>query len=724
VRDSFSRWFGVGLILIGGLSALAAQGATAVSAASTGGAYQPVAPTRILDTRDHRGPLGPGASLNLQVAGTARVPAGATAVVLNVTATDTTSAGYLTLYPAGEAAPVASNLNWAAGGTVANLAIVPVGSGGAVTIRNASGRADVLVDLQGYFAPVGSASGYYVPLTPTRIADTRPLSGEPLSGQGLGPRSELSVPVAGHGGVPSDGATAVVLNVTATSTTRAGFLAVYPQGVAWPGTSTLNWTAGETVAGRVVVPLGAGGSVAVYNQSGSTELVVDVSGYFTSAAATPGASLFYPLPPRRMLDTRVDGGTLGTGQSLLAQMAGVGPVAGQASAVVANLTVTDTSASSFLTAGPQPSVANSSDLNWTAGTTAANLDIATLSSSGDLGLYNAYGRADAVVDVFGYFVPNYSTGSAPATCSGLTVAVTNAPSPGGQISVSVQASCPSGTTPAYTFWYQAPGATGWQLGAASISDSTFGYPSRAMVVGTYRILVWASSQAGVFQGVEASAATTVTNNPATNVPDSFAGTCYADGYTSSACLQAVLAAIGAAQAGEGVPALKLPSNFASLSQPLQEFVLADAERVSRGLPAIPGLTQAADKNALLGAQTSSDPNGLQVRGAIGFASVWAEDYGAAGATFDWMYNDGPGSNNEDCTTADSAGCWGHRDNILLNTSSGTWAAPAGYSWVGGAACAPIGGIGYFNSCTLEWVLVPSSSVSYQYSWAQALAAGA
>lgn len=724
MRESFTRWFVVGLMLTGGVLAAAGQGAAPVLAASTGGAYQPVTPTRLLDTRGHGGPLGAGASLTLRVAGTPEVPAGATAVALNVTATNTTSSGYLTLYPAGEAAPLASNLNWSAGETVANLAIVPVGSGGSVTIRNARGSTQVVVDLQGYFAPQGSAGGYYVPLTPSRVADTRPGSGEPDSGRALGPRSVLNIQVSGLGGVPSTGATAVVLNVTATATTAAGFLSVYPQGVAWPGTSTLDWRAGESVAGRVIVPLGPGGMVAVYNLAGSTDVVVDVSGFFTEASATPGASLFYPLPPRRMLDTRVDGGTLRTGQTMVAQMAGIGPIAAQASAVVANLTVTGTNASSFLAAGPSASAPKTSDLNWSAGATASNLDIATLSQGGDLALYNALGRAEAVVDVSGYFVPAGGTGTAAAVCSGLKVTVTNAPSPGGQASVSVQASCPGGTTPAYTFWYQSPGTSGWHLGTTSISNSTFGYPSRAMVVGTYRILVWASSQPGVFQGVEASAATTVTTNPSTNLTDSFAGTCYNDGYTSSSCLGAGLAAIQAAQADEGVPALKLPSDFAGLSQPVQEFVLADAERVSRGLPAIAGLTQAANANALQGASTNSDPNGLGVRGAIGFASVWAEDYGAVAATFDWMYNDGPGSNNLDCTATDSAGCWGHRDNILLNTRAGTWAAPAGYTWVGGAACAPISGISYFNSCTLEWVLVPSSSVSYQYTWSQAVAAGA
>ncbi len=714
----------VGLLITGGALVGVVQGAPTVQAASAGSAYRPVTPLRLLDTRTQGGALTAGANRNLQVADTTRVPASATAVVVNVTATDTSSAGYLTVYPTGLPVPLASNLNWERGQTVANLAVVPVGSGYSITIHNAAGSAEVLVDLQGYFAPVASGLGYYVPLTPARIADTRPQSGEPDAGRTLASNSSLGIQVAGMGGVPAAGATAAVLNVTATDTSGAGFLSVYPAGLAWPGTSSLNWAAGGTVADRVIVPLGAGGKIAVYTNSGPAQVVVDVTGYFTGSATAAGASLFYPVAPRRMLDTRADGGTLRAGQPLVEQLGGVGSIANQASAVVANLTATGTSAASFLSAGPVTSAPTTSDLNWSAGATTANLDIATLGRTGDLALYNSSGTADVILDVSGYFVPTGTTSAAPAVCSGMSVAVTNAPTLGGRIDVSAGASCPSGVTPGYTFWYQAPGSSSWQVGSALVGTPSSGYSGSTLSVGTYRVRVWASSQGGTFQGLVAAASATLTANPSTNLPDSFASTCYNQGYASGACVGAALAAIGAAQVVEGVPALKLPSNFASLSQPIQEFVLADAERISRGLPAIAGLTGAANSNAAQGASQSADPSGLGVPGAIAFASIWAEDYGAAAAAFDWMYNDGPGSNNVDCTTATAPGCWGHRDNILLNTASGAWAPPGGYTWVGGAACVPVSGVSYFNSCTMEWVLVPTGSVAYQYTWAEAVAAGA
>jgi hypothetical protein len=124
------------------------------------------------------------------------------------------------------------------------------------------------------------------------------------------------------------------------------------------------------------------------------------------------------------------------------------------------------------------------------------------------------------------------------------------------------------------------------------------------------------------------------------------------------------------------------------------------------------------------AQANADPDGSDVPGAIAYASNWAEDYGPLGSMFDWMYNDGLGSFNEDCTAANSSGCWVHRDDILLNISSGVMAAPAGYTWVGGTACTAESGVTYLDACALLWVLVPSSSVTYEFTWADAVAMGA
>lgn len=118
-----------------------------------GGSLVPVAPTRLLDTRQSgETPLGPGEARVLAVAGGA-VPEDATAVLLNLTAVAPDAATHLTAWPSGVDRPNASSLNVARGATVANAALVGVGAGGTVTVRNQSGSVDLVVDLVGWVRP-------------------------------------------------------------------------------------------------------------------------------------------------------------------------------------------------------------------------------------------------------------------------------------------------------------------------------------------------------------------------------------------------------------------------------------------------------------------------------------------------------------------------------------------------------------------------------------------
>jgi hypothetical protein len=354
-----------------------------------------------------------GDTLNLTVTG-GSVPTNAAAVVLNVTVTDTSAASYLTLYPAGGALPLASNLNWSAGQTVANLVMVPVGTNGQVSIYDDAGSTDVVVDLEGYFMPPvgGSTAGEYSPLTPTRISDTRPGSGEPNAGQRLGQGGTLNIQVAGAGDVPTTNVAAAVLNVTATDTTASSFLTIYPEGTPQPTTSNLNWLAGRTVANCVIVPVSSNGQVTVFNDFGDADVVVDVSGYFSASAGEPAnASLYRPVVPARVLDTRAGSGapgsgeTLGAGASLSQQLGGFAGIGTDATAVTVNVTVTDTTAPSYLTVYPGGVRPLASTLNWTSGQTVANLALPRLGSSGELTAYNDLGEADVIIDVSGWFAP-------------------------------------------------------------------------------------------------------------------------------------------------------------------------------------------------------------------------------------------------------------------------------------------------------------------------------
>ncbi|MEZ5208527.1 MAG: hypothetical protein R2690_16505 [Acidimicrobiales bacterium] len=142
------------------------------------------------------------------------IPADADAVTLNVTVTNTTAPSFLTIYPNGDTRPLASNLNWSAGGTIANAVTVKVGTGGKIRVYNPTGQVDVIIDAVGYYRTAGGAG--FTSLAPVRIQDSRP-SG-PKSTPRRGRRGRIAIHVAGEGGVPAD-AEAVVVNTTVTNTT-------------------------------------------------------------------------------------------------------------------------------------------------------------------------------------------------------------------------------------------------------------------------------------------------------------------------------------------------------------------------------------------------------------------------------------------------------------------------------------------------------------------------
>ncbi|WP_245205507.1 hypothetical protein [Kitasatospora sp. RG8] len=247
---------------------------------ATGSALTPITPARFLDTRDGTGAaaqrVGPGGVVALQVAGVKGVPAtGVTAVVMNVTAVNPTGPGHVTVYPDGRPLPGVSNLNFEAGQIVANLVTVPVVNG-KVDLRNNAGSVDLIADVTGYYGDSGSA---FSPTTPVRLLDTRNGVGARAGTVGAG--DIVSVPVTAIEGVPATGVTAVVLNVTVTEPTAGSHLIVHPHGTARPDVSNLNFTAGQTRANLVVVPV-VDGRVTLFNHWGSTHVVADLSGYFAA----------------------------------------------------------------------------------------------------------------------------------------------------------------------------------------------------------------------------------------------------------------------------------------------------------------------------------------------------------------------------------------------------------------------------------------------------------
>ncbi|MGW7307575.1 hypothetical protein ACWGI1_18600 [Streptomyces sp. NPDC054835] len=251
----------------------------------TGGTYEPVTPTRLMDTRSglgvRKGKVGPGhgGMVSLQVTGRGGVPAtGVSAVVLNVTATAPTSGSFVAVVPRGTLPDSTSNLNFSAGQTVPNLVVARVGAGGMVSFYNHLGSVDLLADVAGYFTTGPSGSAYH-PVTPTRLMDTRSGLGVPRAKVGAG--RTVTLQVAGTSGIPATGVTAVVLNVTAVAPTAAGFVSVFPDGTVRTSASNLNFTAGTTIPNLVVVPV-VNGKVGFYNKAGSVDLLADVAGYYVS----------------------------------------------------------------------------------------------------------------------------------------------------------------------------------------------------------------------------------------------------------------------------------------------------------------------------------------------------------------------------------------------------------------------------------------------------------
>ncbi len=262
------------------------------------GLYVPVTPARICDTRLGQ-PANPcsgdapaaGGTMTFPVAGEGPVPSsGVAAVIATITAIDPYSGGYLSAYPAGGALPVVSQVSYAPGTITANSVVLPLGKDGQVSLYSSSGAPEIAVDVEGYITdssnPSATGSVIVPAATPVRICDTRlgnpsELSGAALSnceGKTLNAGATLSIQAAGIGGVPAD-ATGVIVNITATDTTASSYLTAWPTGATRPDTSIFDWSAGETLAGGAVLPVGSNGQVSLYNYAGSADVIVDVVGW-------------------------------------------------------------------------------------------------------------------------------------------------------------------------------------------------------------------------------------------------------------------------------------------------------------------------------------------------------------------------------------------------------------------------------------------------------------
>jgi hypothetical protein len=378
-------------------------GSGSTSASVAAGSFNPLPPARILDTRTGlntlRFPVGQRKSIVVDVRGQGGVPddARVSAVALNVTATDSTLGGFLSVHPTDVSLPDISNLNMVPGQTVPNLVIAKVGTDGNICIANDAGTTAVVADVVGWFDSSRSSGGSFTPLAnPTRVMDTR----QTLSGA-VG-TDEVQLPLS-----PPPGATGVVMNVTADAPTHSqSFVTVWPTGQPRPNASSLNMVAGETAPNLVFAQLGDGNRVSFQNQFGTTHLIADVVGWIGGSPA--GSGNYTPVAPARILDTRSGVGAaaakVGGDTTLDFRVTGVGGVPANASAVVVNLTVTQPSAQTWVTAYPTGEARpTASNLNVVGGQTRPNLVVARVGAGGMVSIYNFNGDTHLVADVVGWF---------------------------------------------------------------------------------------------------------------------------------------------------------------------------------------------------------------------------------------------------------------------------------------------------------------------------------
>jgi hypothetical protein len=419
------------------------------SSATASGGFHAVNPTRILDTRNgtgiSNGPIRIGdgsqsstnpifraddrANHDLQVTGVAGIPtSGVSAVLLNLTAVEPPTSGYITVgpRPAGTGDvfndqftygswPNASNLNTQPGQTVPNLVLARVGAGGKIRLYNFNYPTHMVADVAGWFDTSAltstSRGSSFFGVPPQRVLDTRNGIGEAsaVSGGKFAPLDSRTFTIAGIAALPNN-VESVVLNITAVSPTGTGWVTAYPDNTTRPDASNLNLNPGKDGSNLAVVKVGSNGKIRLFVAEAGTHLIVDVFGYFKAAVGAEGRTT--TINPTRIFDTRNGIGTtkapMNAGQTRPVQVAGAFGIPSNATAVYLNVTSVNASAWGWLaiwpTGLPMPT---SSNVNFPGGSIVPNMAIVQLGTGGTLQIYNDAGvsgttSSDVLIDVLGY----------------------------------------------------------------------------------------------------------------------------------------------------------------------------------------------------------------------------------------------------------------------------------------------------------------------------------
>jgi hypothetical protein len=253
---------------------------TTPASAPSGLVFYPVTPCRIMDTRGPVGPLGgpilgAGSTRTVPVlSSTCGIPGTAAAYSLNMTVVPTTALGFLTTWPTGIAQPLVSTLNDPTGTIVANAAIVPSGTGGSINVF-VSDQTDLIIDVNGYFAPPAAGGLLFYAVSPCRVVDTRNPPG-PFGGPALNGQRDFNV-LAGPCSVPGS-TKAYSFNATVVPSGSLGFLTLWPAGQLQPLVSTLNSPDASIVSNAAIVPTNTG-AISAFSTN-TTHLILDINGAF------------------------------------------------------------------------------------------------------------------------------------------------------------------------------------------------------------------------------------------------------------------------------------------------------------------------------------------------------------------------------------------------------------------------------------------------------------
>lgn len=376
---------------------------TVAACRNTGLGFHAVTPKRVMDSRNGNGttatPFGNGETRSVQIAGRAGVPTNAVSVVLNVTATRSTGATRIGVWPTGGTQPSLADVRVPAGQSRPAMTIVPLGVDGKVQVANALGSSDVVLDVFGYFTPTGDGLN---PAPPVRVFDTRHAIGtvrRPMAAD-----ETRTLALAGHNGVPLN-ATAAIVNITVTKGTTTSWLTAGPSGQSRPFVSNVNWVANETSPNMSIVPIGTDGSIDLYNFAGSADVIVDLAGW-----VGPSATQFLRSTTQRTVFDTTTG--IGTSRSAFtsdsSRSSAVMSTAGypsEATAVIGSVQALSATGSTYLTVWP--GTANQPYTSWmnTVKDDPRANGIVAVTDSGVLSVYNFRNSTNVAISASGWLAP-------------------------------------------------------------------------------------------------------------------------------------------------------------------------------------------------------------------------------------------------------------------------------------------------------------------------------